>query len=119
MVKGNALKWNNEGCEGGLMDNAFEYVKVNKGIDTEDSYPYEAMNDKCRFKRSSIGATCTGYVDVKSGDEEALKQAVATIGPISVSIDASADSFATYVYIIYTYKFYIQIGLLEYILSLS
>ncbi|XP_023218488.1 cathepsin L1-like [Centruroides sculpturatus] len=89
-------KEDNEGCEGGLMDNAFEYVKVNKGIDTEDSYPYEAMNDKCRFKRSSIGATCTGYVDVKSGDEEALKQAVATIGPISVSIDASADSFASY-----------------------
>ncbi|GBN76435.1 Cathepsin L [Araneus ventricosus] len=86
----------NEGCGGGLMDQAFEYVKVNKGIDTEKSYPYTAEDGTCHFKKSSVGATVTGYVDIPSGDEEALKQAVATIGPISVAIDASSDSFQTY-----------------------
>ncbi|GFS28316.1 cathepsin L [Nephila pilipes] len=86
----------NQGCGGGWMDQGFDYIKENKGIDTEASYPYTAQDGTCHFKKSDVGATITGYVDIHSGDEEALKQAVATIGPISVAIDASHESFQTY-----------------------
>jgi cathepsin L len=86
----------NMGCNGGLMDYAFEYIKVNNGIDTEVSYPYEAADGQCRFKVANVGATDTGSVDIKSKDEAALQQAVATIGPISVAIDASHSSFQLY-----------------------
>ncbi|XP_069563192.1 cathepsin L.1 [Brachyistius frenatus] len=88
--------YGNMGCNGGLMDNAFKYIKDNGGIDTEESYPYEAEDGTCRYNPANIGATCTGFVDVTNGDEDALKEAVATIGPVSVAIDASHSSFQLY-----------------------
>lgn len=92
-----STQYGNHGCNGGLMDNAFQYIKENKGIDTEDSYPYKAkMQRKCGFKRNNVGAEDTGFVDLKEGDEDALKVAVATQGPVSVAIDAGHRSFQMY-----------------------
>lgn len=78
------------------MDNAFQYIKDNGGIDTETAYPYEAIDDTCHFSKKSIGATDKGFVDIPSGDEEALMKAIATVGPVSVAIDASHESFQFY-----------------------
>jgi len=89
-------KQGNMGCNGGLMDYAFEYIKVNNGIDTESSYPYHARDQSCQFKAADVGATDTGFTDITSKDESALQQAVATVGPISVAIDASHASFQLY-----------------------
>merc|ERR1712126_271077 len=86
----------NNGCDGGLMDYAFEYVANNGGIDTESSYPYEGKDGKCRFDPANVGATAKGFNDIPSGDEAALKAAIATVGPISVAIDASHSSFQFY-----------------------
>ncbi|KAL9976063.1 hypothetical protein ACROYT_G013306 [Oculina patagonica] len=91
-----STSYGNHGCQGGLMGNAFRYITANGGIDTEASYPYKARNDKCRFNPDKVGATGTGFVDISRGDEAALKEAVATVGPISVAIDATHFSFQFY-----------------------
>lgn len=86
----------NEGCNGGLMDNAFQYIKANHGIDTESGYPYKGVDEPCDFHKNDIGADDTGFVDIKSGNERALKAAIATVGPVSIAIDASQPSFQFY-----------------------
>ncbi|XP_062967098.1 procathepsin L-like isoform X2 [Cynocephalus volans] len=85
----------NFGCSGGLMDNAFQYVKDNGGLVTEESYPYEAEVGSCKYNPKYSAASVTGFVDVPV-QEEALMKAVAAVGPVSVGIDMSRDSFQFY-----------------------
>lgn len=97
--------YSNNGCSGGWTDRAYQYIKDNNGVDTEQSYPYEGVdNQLCRFNGDNIGATVIGIVNIKSGDENALKQAVAAVGPISVAIDVR-PSFQFYSAGIYYDKF--------------
>ncbi|EAL67513.1 cysteine protease [Dictyostelium discoideum AX4] len=86
----------NFGCDGGLMNNAFDYIIKNKGIDTESSYPYTAeTGSTCLFNKSDIGATIKGYVNITAGSEISLENG-AQHGPVSVAIDASHNSFQLY-----------------------
>ncbi|CAG5122789.1 unnamed protein product [Candidula unifasciata] len=85
-----------DGCNGDSMDNAFNYVISNKGIDTEDAYPYVDQDEPCSFKPDSVGATITSVTDITSGSEDELQKAVAEKGPVSVGIDASHPSFQAY-----------------------
>jgi len=91
----------NSGCNGGWPYLALTYIKNNGGIESEEDYPYLSTDmipivRTCSFDSSKVAATATGYVNVASGDEDALKEAVASIGPISVLIDANHFTFMNY-----------------------
>jgi cathepsin L len=85
----------NQGCDGGLMTQAMDYIISNKGIDTESSYPYTAQDGTCHYKAANSGATLKSYVNVNQGDENDLQSKV-YLGPTSVAIDASQSSFQFY-----------------------
>ncbi|KAI5930576.1 Cathepsin K [Manis javanica] len=86
----------NDGCGGGYMTNAFQYVQKNRGIDSEDAYPYVGQDESCMYSPTGKAAKCRGYREIPEGNEKALKRAVARVGPISVAIDASLTSFQFY-----------------------
>jgi len=85
----------NMGCEGGLMDEAFQYLIDNKGLCLEADYPYEAVDSNCRSTQCTNAVTITGFVDVKVDSEEALQKAVA-VQPVSVAIEADQPGFQFY-----------------------
>jgi KDEL-tailed cysteine endopeptidase len=85
-----------QGCEGGLMDDAFKFIIQNHGLSTEAAYPYQGVDGTCNANKASIhAATITGYEDVPANNEQALQKAVAN-QPISVAIDASGSDFQFY-----------------------
>ncbi|KAJ8921565.1 hypothetical protein NQ315_010470 [Exocentrus adspersus] len=75
----------NNGCKGGWIENAYLYIR-DKGIVTEESYPYEEEDKVCRVNGTLFKHI--GFVAVQQ-NEEVLKAAVANKGPVAVSIDAS------------------------------
>ncbi|KAL9229172.1 hypothetical protein vseg_004668 [Gypsophila vaccaria] len=86
----------NQGCDGGVMDYAYQFVVSNHGIDTEDDYPYQATQktcDKNKLKRNVV--TIDGYADVTPNDENELLAAVAA-QPVSVGICGSERAFQLY-----------------------
>ena len=44
----------NQGCNGGLMEYAFEFIKKKGGITTESTYPYKAEDGHCDAAKVSF-----------------------------------------------------------------
>lgn len=92
-----AGKYGNQGCNGGLMDNAFQYAEKN-AICTEESYPYLAKQETCTASSCDVGlasGAVTGYKDVAPEDLDALAEAVSQ-QPVSIAIEADQQAFKLY-----------------------
>ncbi|CAL5372874.1 unnamed protein product [Camellia sinensis] len=90
------------GCNGGLMDYAFQFIIENGGIDSESDYPYLGVDGQCDPTRKNAKVvSIDDYEDVPPFDELALKNAVAH-QPVSVAIEASGRALQLYLSGIFT-----------------
>ncbi|XP_057538766.1 pro-cathepsin H-like [Amaranthus tricolor] len=96
-----AQAFNNNGCNGGLPSQAFEYIKYNGGLDTEEAYPYTGVDGKCKFSAQNVGVQVLDSVNITLGAEDELKDAVAFVRPVSVAFQV-VDEFKLYKGGVYT-----------------
>ncbi|XP_062090604.1 cysteine proteinase mucunain-like [Humulus lupulus] len=86
----------NQGCNGGLMDYAFEFIINNGGIDSEEDYPYKARDGQCdTYRKNAHVVSIDSYEDVPQNDEKSLMKAVAN-QPVAVAIEAGGRAFQLY-----------------------
>ncbi|KAI3802413.1 hypothetical protein L1987_30545 [Smallanthus sonchifolius] len=86
----------NQGCNGGDMDYAFDFIVKNGGIDTDKDYPYTGKDGRCDSARKNAKVvSIDGYEDVPVNNEAALQKAAAN-QPITVAIEASSRDFQFY-----------------------
>lgn len=96
-----AGKFNNFGCNGGLPSQAFEYIKYNGGLDTEDSYPYTGVDGSCKYSSENAGVQVVASVNITLGAEDELQSAVAFARPVSVAFEV-VNGFKAYKGGVYT-----------------
>ncbi|CAO2842029.1 unnamed protein product [Amaranthus hypochondriacus] len=96
-----AQAFKNNGCNGGLPSQAFEYIKYNGGLDTEEAYPYTGVDGKCKFSAQNVGVQVLDSVNITLGAEDELKDAVAFVRPMSVAFQV-VDGFKLYKEGVYT-----------------
>ncbi len=91
----------NHGCNGGLMNSAFQWIsQVNLGLCSESDYPYVSgttkTNGDCKKTCSNVvGSKIVSYTDVTPNSDSAMMTALAQ-QPVSVAIEADQRAFQLY-----------------------
>lgn len=90
----------NLGCNGGMMDTAFDYIGVNDGLCSEEDYPYTSGDTKetgdcVKTCKADVLSDVQSHVDVEPNSDEAMMAAL-MVGPVSVAIQANQMKFQLY-----------------------
>lgn len=77
----------NEGCEGGFADECFAYA-LDQGLMFQEDYEYIGnVSGSCDFQGEKSVFPLEDYFVIDGGDEEMITRMIATVGPVTVSLD--------------------------------
>ena len=82
-----------QGCNGGLMEDAFKYLNSSGGAIADNDYSYTGSDGKCKFNITKVRAKVVGYKYSPSQNETEIAQMLFETGPLSVAINATPLQF--------------------------
>lgn len=83
------------GCDGSIQTLGFNYTET-AGIALEKDYPYRGVTGECQKSKIKAVAKNSGYIKLKVNDYASLVSAVATKGPIAISLAAGSFGWQLY-----------------------
>ncbi|XP_017853478.1 cathepsin L1 [Drosophila busckii] len=91
-----SISYGNQGCTGGSLRNTLKYLQATGGLMRSDDYKYTSKKGKCQFVRDLSVVNVTSWAILPVNDESSIQAAVAHIGPVAVSINATPKTFQLY-----------------------
>jgi cathepsin F len=82
-----------QGCSGGLMEDAYKYLMQAGGVDSNESYPYNGRGNTCNYKPTASAAQVSGYNFAGTQDEEQIKAILHQTGPLAIAMNATPLQF--------------------------
>jgi cathepsin F len=82
-----------QGCDGGDTPTAYAYVEKAGGLEAEVSYPYKAVDGRCKFSASKVVASINGFtyatkLKTNPQAEQQMQAALVATAPISICVEA-------------------------------
>ncbi|XP_030566658.1 cathepsin L1 isoform X3 [Drosophila novamexicana] len=91
-----SISHGNQGCIGGSLRNTLRYLQATGGLMRSLDYKYASKKGECQFVSELAVVNVTSWAILPTKDENAIQAAVAHIGPVAVSINASPKTFQLY-----------------------
>jgi len=77
------------------MQNAFDYLKANGGLENYASYPYTGTQGTCKSSPSQSAVQIAGWKSAGTTDEGKIRDMLYQTGPLSVAVNATPLQYYT------------------------
>lgn len=70
------------GCNGGLMTTAYDYLMEAGGLEEETSYPYTGAQGECKFDPNKVAVRVANFTNIPA-DENQIAAYLVNNGPLA------------------------------------